>query len=416
MALISPPALDKPLPEEVVATSGNWLVRYRMYPVFSGLWFLGRLRLSGTIIAVLLLLSFASFFARRSELAMSTLGLALVLNIAVLAMLTSFAPLMAYLVRSRGWPFQRESRAIVVVVVLGLIASVVVYQNTGEYITELVERPAEKTLRLQRLAEVAAKPLPVRVGLKAIEWSIFFAQAAALGGGLALVAYFRERDRLKAFARKQELAAEQAARHEAELRLSVLQAQIEPHFLFNTLAGLRSLISHDPPRAIDMTDKLVDYLRATMPRMRGDGSAEGTTLGQQLDAVKSYLELMQIRMDDRLQFSIELDPAVRDAPFPALMLVTLVENSIKHGLEPLAKGGMLQIRAEAAGAEVRVAVADNGVGFGNSTTSGTGVGLANIRMRLQQMYGERARLELLTKPLDGQASGFTAVIHLPKEA
>jgi sensor histidine kinase YesM len=415
MALINPPELDKPLPEEVVATSGNWLVRYRMYPVFSWRWFVGRTRLTSVIVLTLMALITLSLLGRRGDLPASTVIPALALNALVLVMLTSFAPLVACVLRAQGWAYAKQSRAIVVGVALAIAANLAINHVVSEHITKMIERPVAKTERLKREAEMRAKPLIAQIALYSVEQLIALAQIFVLGGGLATVAYFRERQRLLAYAKKLELAAEQAARHEAELRLSVLQAQVEPHFLFNTLAGLRSLIAHDPPKAVILVDKLVDYLRATIPRMRADGAAAQSLLGMQLDAVSSYLDLMQIRMEERLSFSVEAEPGLRDLPFPPLMLITLVENAIKHGLEPKTSGGKLAVIATRTVDTLSVSVADNGAGFGNSTASGSGIGLANVRTQLLQMYGDKARLELLTKPLAGEPSGFTAVITVPIE-
>jgi signal transduction histidine kinase len=416
MALITPPELDKPLPEEVVASSNNWLVRYRMYPVFSWPWFIGRLRLTGIVIGIIMSINVFATLARRSDLTAEIVAPALVLNTLVLIFLTCAGPLAACWVRSRKWDYVRESRWILAALALATLVVLPLNEYSGEYITERLERPESREVRLKVKREFDAKPFAVRAAAKTLDYSTTALLTLVLGGGLAYVAYRRERERLQAYARKRELEAELAARHEAELKLSVLQAQIEPHFLFNTLANLRSLINHEPPRAVEMVDKLVDYLRASIPRLRADGSSEQATLGRQLDAAASYLDLMKIRMGARLSFSIDSHPTVRDLHFPPLMLITLVENSIKHGLEPKSTGGKITIQAFATGSELRVSVADNGIGFGNSKASGTGIGLANIRTRLSQMYGPAAKLELLTAPPEGEQSGFCARIAIPLSA
>jgi sensor histidine kinase YesM len=193
------------------------------------------------------------------------------------------------------------------------------------------------------------------------------------------------------------------------MRLSLLQAQVEPHFLFNTLAGLRSMIGHDPPAAQAMVDKLVTYLRAAIPKMRADGEQESPTLGDQIDIVQSYLELMKIRMGKRLRFEIAVSDVLREAQFPPLMLISVVENALKHGLEPKTEGGSLHISAHKEGKLLTVTVTDDGVGFGGANTSGTGIGLTNIKTRLAQMYGERAQLTLKTP----EGGGLQASITLP---
>ena len=203
-----------------------------------------------------------------------------------------------------------------------------------------------------------------------------------------------------------ELQRAQAQRREAELRLSVLAAQVEPHFLFNTLAGVRSAITTDPGRASDMIDHLVDYLRAAIPRLRSDGRAEAT-LGSQLDIVRAYLGLMQARMP-RLAFRIEVAPELLGARCPPLMLISLTENAVKHGVEP--KIGPVTITIDARRTEdgrLAITVADDGAGFDAQGGSGGGLGLSNIRERLRQMHGELATLELRARPQGGVAATLT---------
>lgn len=206
----------------------------------------------------------------------------------------------------------------------------------------------------------------------------------------------------------QRAATEQLERTVAEARLEALQAQIEPHFLFNTLASIDQLILVDPPRASRMQQSLIRYLRSAMPRMR---AGERPSLGQQLDLCRSYLEIMAVRMEQRLAWSIHVSEGLRSAAFPALMLQTLVENAIRHGLEPKAEGGCLGIRAEVVDGRLVVHVADTGLGFQPASINNAGVGLANIRARLNAMYGGRAEL-VITAPESG---GTCATITVPYE-
>ena len=183
--------------------------------------------------------------------------------------------------------------------------------------------------------------------------------------------------------------------------MSVLVAQVEPHFLFNTLAGVRSAILTEPLRATAIVDHLVDYLRSTIPQMRGDGSTEQGRLAKQLEAARAYLGLMQARIP-RLTYSVESE--LKDAAFPPLLLISLVENAIKHGIEPKIGPAYVTVNARYfdQGDEemLEVSVTDNGVGFGG-TTSGSGIGLANIRERLESMFGSRASLTLKARPEGG---------------
>jgi sensor histidine kinase YesM len=214
---------------------------------------------------------------------------------------------------------------------------------------------------------------------------------------------FRARETLE---RQRQEAAKQAA--EAQLRL--LQAQIEPHFLLNTLGNIRSLVKRDGERARDMLDHLVDYLLVALPRMRQDTS----TLGHELELSTSYLAIMQIRMGARLAYHIDCPAELLHVPFPPMLLQTLVENAIKHGLEPSADPGTIAVQAgtetTSGGQILCVAVTDTGVGFGKADTGGTRIGLANIRERLQSLFGGEA--ELIIAP--NLPNGVIATLRIPR--
>jgi LytS/YehU family sensor histidine kinase len=201
--------------------------------------------------------------------------------------------------------------------------------------------------------------------------------------------------------------AEAAQRAQAESQLRLLQSQLEPHMLFNTLANLRVLIGLDPARAQEMLDRLIAFLRATLQASRRDAHP----LSDEFERVGDYLALMQVRMGPRLQVQLELPAALRDCPVPPLLLQPLVENSIRHGLEPKVGTGTLAVRAEAQGAELHLIVLDTGIGLaGSGATAGTGFGLEQVRQRLQTLYGSGARLELAART-DGP--GTQALIALP---
>lgn len=212
-----------------------------------------------------------------------------------------------------------------------------------------------------------------------------------LGLVLALGALYRERD---AQARQQELqfALERATleRQAVDAKLSLLQAQIEPHFLFNTLANVQALVESGSPRAAPVLSSLISYLRAAMPKLQG----EAPTLGNEEALLRAYLELMLMRMPDRLHYEVTIDPALRTLRFPPMALLTLVENAVRHGIDPSETGGRIEVgaRREAGSGEVRVWVADTGVGMSESAAPGTGLG--NLRQRLQAFFGAEARLVL----------------------
>jgi sensor histidine kinase YesM len=198
--------------------------------------------------------------------------------------------------------------------------------------------------------------------------------------------------------------AESLKRQVVEARMAAMQAQIEPHFLFNTLASIDHLIEVDPQRASQMQKNLIALLRASMPTMReaaGGGSASPRDLGRELAVIRPYLEILKVRMEERLTTEIAVPEGLVSAEFPAMMVQTLVENAIKHGLEPKPEGGHLRVAAEILHGKLAVTVADTGLGFGRAATAGTGVGLANIRERLQLLYGAKASLTIAENPGGG---------------
>jgi hypothetical protein len=216
-------------------------------------------------------------------------------------------------------------------------------------------------------------------------------------------------DRSRAALRMADLKRKEAEYHRmsqqvTEAKLSALQAQVEPHFLYNTLASVQALTEVDPQKAHDMTGHLIQYLRNALPKMRESVS----TVGQEIELVRAYLNILQMRMGKRLAFTIDVPAELTELPFPPLMLPSLVENAIKHGLEPQREGGEVHIRAELVGERLRMIVADTGRGF--AETLGAGVGLANIRERLATMYGADASLALEAN----EPRGVVATIEVPK--
>jgi two-component sensor histidine kinase len=228
---------------------------------------------------------------------------------------------------------------------------------------------------------------------------------------LTTLGIFRQQKRQHA-----ERAAMLQSRDKAELerqlsdaKLVALSAQIEPHFLFNTLASIQYLIRNDANKAGEMTSDLIRYLRLALPRMKQSTAR----LADELDLVRAYLGIMQIRMGARLQFAIDSSDDLSDVQIPTMTLITLVENAIKHGLEQKPDGGTINLAASRDTEDplnLRLEVADTGGGF-STATSGTGIGLANIRERLNTLYGSRAQLELEAN----QPSGVKAILIIPIE-
>jgi hypothetical protein len=206
--------------------------------------------------------------------------------------------------------------------------------------------------------------------------------------------------------------AESLKRQVVEARMAAMQAQVEPHFLFNTLASIDHLIETDPARASVMQKNLIALLRASMPTMReaSGGSANGLRdLGREIAVIRPYLEILKVRMEERLTTEVAVPDGLLSAEFPPMMVQTLVENAIKHGLEPKPEGGNLRVAAEIVHGKLQISVADTGLGFGKAATAGTGVGLANIRERLQLLYGTRATLTVA----ENQPTGVVVTITVP---
>jgi signal transduction histidine kinase len=207
--------------------------------------------------------------------------------------------------------------------------------------------------------------------------------------------------------RRDEKAAAAQTETEKELtvaRLGLLHAQLEPHFLYNTLASAQLLVRSDPARADEMLGHLIQYLRHSLPRA-GD---EHSTLGAELERAVAYLEILKIRMGGRLAVQVEVPDVLRDTALPPMMLQTLVENAIKHGLEPRTAGGTVWIRARRHEDRVELTVADDGEGF-QARTRGTGIGLKNVRERLRLLYGADAALSVVAN----FPTGVAATIAVP---
>lgn len=200
-----------------------------------------------------------------------------------------------------------------------------------------------------------------------------------------------------------ELAKQTSTEKElAVAKLSLLHAQVEPHFLYNTLASAQYLTRTDPARADEMLGNLITYLRRSLPRTEDSPS----TLGEELERARAYLDIQKIRMGARLNLHIDVPDTLKTTPFPTMMLQTLVENAIKHGLEPKPGGGTIWIICRETDSQIAVTVADDGRGF-NAESSGTGIGLKNIRERLRLAYGAAATFIVAGNFPNGVAATIT---------
>jgi MFS family permease len=237
-------------------------------------------------------------------------------------------------------------------------------------------------------------------------WRVLITTSLGIGFGGVILLVFMVREQ-KARAAAEVLRAE-AGRQKVEkqmviAQLKAMQAQVEPHFLFNTLATVQHLVEVDPPRAGQMLGSLIAYLRATLPQMR----EAGTTVGREFALVRAYLEVLQVRMGSRLAFTFDLPGGLAERQMPPMMLISLVENAIKHGLEPVEAGGRIDLSATEAGDELYIQVSNTGAALDPTAKGGTG--LSNIRDRLHALYGNKARLVMEER----QSQGVIARIELP---
>ena len=398
--------LQQALPAEVLVGGNAVWARYRQYPVFSWPWLRGRSLMFAAVITVFALVTGFGTGAATRDFGLGVLA-GSHLFAAFLLMATA-GPALATWIRHRRLPVRRERVGLVLAVLLGMVAS----YHGDRWASDSVDHKVEAALVEQGVAttkkpDVAPELKPVasviRVGVLVTVYGLF-------GGGLALRAYFSEGRRWTDNRRRQELDALRTQKQQADLRLGLLQAQVEPHFLFNTLASVRALVRQDPGQAEATLDALVDHLRATIPKLRDGEAMLHSTLGQQLDICASYLALMKLRMGGRLSFAVEAETALRQQPFPPLLLITLVENAIKHGIEPQPGPGRIDVRASVKGERLVVSVMDDGAGL--QPGLGSGMGLANVREQLATRFGDRASLSL--RSLVGR--GAVAEIQLPLES
>jgi signal transduction histidine kinase len=242
------------------------------------------------------------------------------------------------------------------------------------------------------------EPAPPAVALALQHWLVVVASVMAVLGEYRL-AFSRAGDSLH----QAEVERLRAQSELAAGRLQLLQAQIEPHFLFNSLANVRRLLRTDGVAGRAMLADLLRYLESALPRLREDQP----TLEREVEIVRAFLGVHQVRMGLRLMVDFDVPKALGDRIVPPMMLLTLVENALKHGLQPMLEGGSIRIAATSDATTLRLQVADTGSGLG--TSLGAGTGLANIRARLRSMYGAAAQLTLRVN----EPRGVVAMIELP---
>jgi signal transduction histidine kinase len=285
-------------------------------------------------------------------------------------------------------------------------------QEAKDAIKEAIAQAAEEEAAADAAtAAAAADPRPRRTVIHAFRPGDHMPGLMMVLIVMSMVIKIMAAGRFKAEAQAVEATeiaeSEALKRQVVEARMAAMQAQVEPHFLFNTLASIDHLIETDPSRASKMQKNLIALLRASMPTMR-EANAQGTRdLGRELAVIRPYLEILKVRMEERLRTDVRVPEGLLSADFPPMMLQGLVENAIKHGLEPKAEGGSLTVSAEIVHGKLAVTVADTGLGFGKAATAGTGIGLSNIRERLQLLYGRKASLVVTENPGGGTVVTIT---------
>ncbi len=233
--------------------------------------------------------------------------------------------------------------------------------------------------------------------------ALFLVLSVAFLLSISIAYFFYARTRMALM----EARTQVVMRSAAENQLKMLESQLEPHMLFNTLANLRVLISLDPPRAQAMLDQIISFLRATLEASRSDTHS----LSAEFARINDYLAMMQVRMGSRLQFRLDLPPDLASVSVPPLLLQPLVENAIQHGLEPKLAGGRIEVRAQRKDTMLILGIRDTGAGLSPLPSNSTRFGLQQVRERIQNIYGNDAKLELMAA--DDSEGGVLITVSLP---
>lgn len=374
---------------QVLPYESKWRWGYQHYPAFGWAWWRGRALVFGLGVAMFTILSGVGMLLDfdDKDVAFRT---AVSFFIGVAGMALTGATLMT-LVRTRIQYGQTQKVMITIafLVSLGLTAMFDAW-SSGEIERAFAEHSSQKKI-IASASKSSVDNLPLAMVNATTALLIYF----WLSAGIAFIRYWREPSQIRAYFSQQELSEAKSERHRAEAKLSMLQAQIEPHFLFNSLASVKSVIRDKPELAEKTIDNLVDYLRASIPRFDDDNRVQTVTLGQQIELCAKYLEVMKLRLGDRLSYSMDVAPEVAGSVFPPLVVTSLVENAIKHGIEPSTSGGMVTVSASLEGHDLLVRVTDTGMGLGHQNQgSSSGLGLANIKEQLAVLYGGSAKLDL----------------------
>jgi signal transduction histidine kinase len=461
---------EQPLPSVMTLKLGSWATKAYSYPIFSATWFRYRALSFMFPMAILTFVLSVIFYVMINE----SILMLLILNVALLWFsvftLLLLGRYLAVRVCKKNWSKRKELIGVVVALILGMLISygIMIISTSLDPTSKAKSLDKNKTHQVSQGASIrtastasassaasvsitarpatlasasspsmssnqatnqgsnqgsngdgSATELPIGVtGLdeaSQVEQIINFVLIILIwiwwGGLFDFLSYVRQGRMMQEMRVQEQLNRYKRERNEAEMRLSVLDSQVEPHFLFNTLSGVRAAMLSDPQRGIAIIDHLVEYLRLTIPKMRHEGQGVESVLSLQLDAVRAYLNVIKMRIP-RLSFEVDAPTELLNKKVPPLMLISLVENAVKHGIEP--KKGLVHIKVTAQTLQanqqekLQLSVIDNGVGFGG-TSSGSGIGLSNIRERLKQLYGEHASLNLSMR----DEGGIQACLILP---
>jgi signal transduction histidine kinase len=392
-------SLNEPLPPEIAP--GATSLPYEKYPVFGWPWFWRRLLILGAL-ALFAAIAFGRMHGNHVDDQAQGFTVAWRVAVAYL-LLVGCGPLLATAIRQMRLSESLEPALLVFAIVIGLFAADIAGRWADDYHDELMRQHRMTMMRM---------PLGMALGDNVGDTAWRLLQTLAIyyfcGGGWDLRTYLLQQNRWRQHHQQRDIQALQLQKQRADMRLSILQAQVEPHFLFNTLASVRSLVHSDPQRAANTIDAMVDHLRASLPKIRGEEAAH--SLADQIEICRSYLEVMRVRMGDRLRVAFHVPPELAALPFPPLMLLSLAENAIKHGVEPKAGACSIVVEAERlSDGMLEVRVIDDGVGLRAGPSDG--VGLANIRAQLATRFGERASLRLESR----EQGGVVAAIRVPLE-
>ena len=404
-------SLREPLPAQVAQGEFGTGWYYERFAPFSRAWALRRTMLFGAIAIPFgaMLGVIHGLYAHNAAQ-----GVAVGWRAAFAALvLVSAGPTLAAYVRQAGWRLRAERAGVVAAVVAGVLLSWVLRVYVETYHDHLM---GARVTAAQRWIDVFTGQWPLHAVVEELTGLLAALTVHAIGGGaLALRSYFDEPRRWRTYREARELATLRQQKLTAEARLSVLQAQVEPHFLFNSLASVSAQIEADPARAKELVQALAQYLRSTVPRLRQEGAAPPSTLAEQFTICHRYLDIMALRLGARLSIVVELAEELGQLPFPPLLLLCLVENAVTHGVEPKHGPARITLGARLLGdpgdpgdPALEVLVADDGVGLREGLVAGTGT--SNVRLQLATLYGPAARLTI-ESPAQG---GVRASISIPK--